>query len=190
MIKNGKGGGNTKTGLLFEGKTDLETFLSSQKGYLVSVEDEQVIVNKKCSKVKVRVLYYNNEKVAELYKKHEFYSSFLKKLDIDWKKYISKQLLPDDSIFVIIKNTVYIIECKHQQVAGSVDEKLQTCDFKKKEYKKLLSKANLDVEYIYLLSDWFRNEKYKDVLDYIHSVGCDYYFEYIPLYRFGLPVPE
>ena len=34
-----------------------------------------------------------------------------------------------------------------------------------------------------------RNEKYKDVLDYIHSVGCDYYFEYIPLHRLGLPVP-
>ncbi len=28
MIKNGKGGGNTKTGLIFEGKTDLATFLS------------------------------------------------------------------------------------------------------------------------------------------------------------------
>ncbi|MBO6292968.1 MAG: hypothetical protein J6N51_12070 [Selenomonas sp.] len=190
MIKNGKGGGNTKTGLVFEGKTDLETFLSSQKGYSVCIETEQVVINKKCSTVKVRALYYKDRKVAELYKKHEFYSSFLRRLDIDWKKYISKQLLPDDSIFVIIKNTVYIIECKHQQVAGSVDEKLQTCDFKKKEYKKLLSKANLDVEYIYLLSNWFRDEKYRDVLDYIHSVGCDYYFEYIPLYRFGLTVPE
>ena len=59
-----------------------------------------------------------------------------------------------------------------------------------KQYQKLLSKANLDVEYMYLLSDWFRNEKYKDVLDYIHSVRCHYYFEYIPLTRLGLPVPE
>lgn len=114
----------------------------------------------------------------------------MKKLNINWEMYISKKLLPDDSIFVIIKNAVYIIECKHQQVGGSVDEKLQTCDFKKKEYKKLFSKANIDVEYIYLLDDWFRNPKYKDVLDYIHSVGCDYYFEYIPLYRFGMPVPN
>ena len=133
---------------------------------------------------------FNNEKVAELYKKNEIYTSLLKKLNINWEMYISKKLLPDDSIFVIIKNTVYIIECKHQQVGGSVDEKLQTCDFKKKEYKKLFSKANIDVEYIYLLDDWFRNPKYKDVLDYIHSVGCDYYFEYIPLYRFGMPVPN
>lgn len=190
MIKNGKGGGNTKIGLILEGKTDLGTFLSQQKGYSVNTVSDIVIFNGKNTKISIRTVYYNGEKVAELYKKHEFYSSFLKKPNIDWTQYISKRLFPDESIFVIIKNTVYIIECKHQQVNGSVDEKLQTCDFKKKEYKKLLSKANLDVEYIYLLNDWFRNAKYKDVLDYIHSVNCDYFFEYIPLYRPGLPVPN
>jgi hypothetical protein len=190
MIKNGKGGGNTKTGLIFEGKTDLATFLSEQKGYEVKLEKEKVIFQGNETTIKTKNVYYNGTKVAELYKKNEFYSVLLKKLDIVWEEYISKRLFPDDSIFVIMKNTVYIVECKHQQVAGSVDEKLQTCDFKKKQYKKLLSKANLDVEYIYLLDDWFRNDKYKDVLDYIHSVGCDYYFEYIPLYRFGLPVPD
>ncbi len=35
MIKGGTGGGNTKTGLFFEGKTDLATFLNLQKGYEV-----------------------------------------------------------------------------------------------------------------------------------------------------------
>ena len=173
MIKNGKGGGNTKTGLVFEVKTDLSTFLSMQKGYEV-VKDK---------------VYYEKELVARIFKKHDFYKIFLKELGIDWTEIISKQLLPDDSIFVIIKNTLYIIECKFQQVAGSVDEKLQTCDFKKKQYQKLLSRANIDVEYMYLLSDWFRDPRYKDVLDYIHSVRCHYYFEYIPLYKFGLPVP-
>lgn len=190
MVKNGKGGGNTKTGLIFEGKTDLGTFLSQQSGYKVVEEKEEIVFNSEKVTIAVRNVYYNDEKVAELYKKYEFYNSFLMKLDINWEEYISKRLLPDDSIFVIIKNSVFIIECKHQQVGGSVDEKLQTCDFKKKEYKKLLSKANLDVEYIYLLDNWFRDSKYKDVLDYIHSVNCDYYFEYIPLYRLGLPVPD
>ena len=174
MIKGGKGGGNTRTGLVFEGKTDLSTFLSLQPHYSISGHD----------------VIYNSLKVAEVYKKHDFYNIFLKKLNIDWKKHISKKLLPDDSIFVLLNNTLFIIECKHQQVSGSVDEKLQTCDFKKKQYKKLMSSANIEVEYLYLLDDWFRDEKYKDVLDYIQSVGCDYYFEYIPLYRLGLPVPE
>ena len=138
MIKNGKGGGNTKTGLVFEGKTDLGTFLSQQSGYRVVEEKENVVFNSKKTVITVRNVYYKDKKVAELYKKLEFYKSFLKKLDINWEDYISKKLLPDDSIFVIIKNTVFIIECKHQQVSGSVDEKLQTCDFKKKQYKKLI----------------------------------------------------
>ncbi len=190
MIKSGKGGGNTKTGLVFEVKSDLSSYISAQKGYEVIEEKEYVVFKGKKTKVTTNAVYYKKEKVAEIYKQRNFYSSFLKKLDIDHTEFISKPLYPDDSIFVIIRNTVFIVECKHQQVGGSVDEKLQTCDFKKKEYKKLLSKANLDVEYIYILDEWFRNPKYKDVLDYIHSVGCDYYFEYIPLYRFGLPVPE
>lgn len=173
MIKSGKGGGNTRTGLVFEGKTDLSTFLSQQPHYKIEGHD----------------VFFDGNKVAEIYKKHKFYNIFLNRLGIDWKQHISKQLLPDDSIFVLLNNTLFIIECKHQEVAGSVDEKLQTCDFKKKQYKKLMSSANIDVEYIYLLDNWFRNEKYKDVLDYIHSVGCDYYFEYIPLNRLGLPVP-
>lgn len=33
-------------------------------------------------------------------------------------------------------------------------------------------------------------KKYKDVLDYIISVGCGYYFNYIPLSALGLPVEE
>jgi hypothetical protein len=71
-----------------------------------------------------------------------------------------------------------------------VDEKLQTCDFKRKQYQKLLSRANIDVEYVYLLSYWFKKPEYKDVLDYVISVGCQFYFEYIPLTKFGLPLPE
>lgn len=173
MIRNGKGGGNTRTGLIFEGKVDLATFLGCQPHYSVNNND----------------VFFDGEKVASVFKKNAFYSVFLKELQIDWKRYISKRLLPDDSIFVLSNNKLFIIECKHQQVAGSVDEKLQTCDFKKKQYKKLMSPANIDVEYIYLLDDWFRQEAYKDVLDYIQSVGCDYYFEYIPLNRLGLPVP-
>ena len=132
-------------------------------------------------------VFFNSKLVAYLFKKNALYI-LLKNRGIDWKKIISKKLLPDDSIFVVVKNILYIIECKFQHVAGSVDEKLQTCDFKKKQYKKLLSQINIDVEYIYLLSDWFKKPEYKDVLDYIISVGCSYYFNYIPLDKLNLPV--
>ena len=82
MIKNGKGGGNTKTGLVFEGKTDLATFLNSQEGYRVTDG----------------VVFYNDEKVARIFKKHGFYR-YLKEVGVDWTKIISKKLLPDDSIY-------------------------------------------------------------------------------------------
>ncbi|MCK4636021.1 MAG: hypothetical protein KAT32_04085, partial [Candidatus Moranbacteria bacterium] len=66
--------------------------------------------------------------------------------------------------------------------------KLQTCDFKRKQYKKLFSELNYEVEYIYVLSDWFKNEKYRDVLNYIIDSNCYYYFEYLPLHKIGLPI--
>lgn len=173
MKKDGSGGANTKTGLAFEGKTDLSTFLAKQKGY----------------KLKGDKVYYNNGLVARVFKKYRFYE-FLEEYGIKWKEIISKRLLPDDCIFVIINNTLFVIECKFQQVAGSVDEKLQTCDFKKRQYQKLLAKANIEVEYVYLLAEWFKKPEYKDVLDYIQSVNCQYYFEYIPLLKLGLPIPK
>lgn len=172
MIEGGVGGSNTRTGLIFEGEVDLTTFLNSQNGYYVD-ENSQV--------------FFDNELVAQIFKKHKFYD-FLKSKGVEWESIISKRLLPDDSIYVIVNNTFFIIECKFQKVAGSVDEKLQTCDFKKKQYQKLLSRLNMEVEYIYLLSDWFRKPEYRDVLNYIISVGCKYYFEYIPLQILGLPI--
>jgi hypothetical protein len=174
MKKNGFGGGNTQTGLVFEGTADLKTLLNGIKGY--HVDDKHHV-------------FYDEKCVGHIFKKAGFYK-YLEENNVDWKSLISKKLLPDDSIYVLLNNVFYVIECKYQQVEGSVDEKLQTCDFKKKQYKKLLSKLNIEVEYIYILNDWFRKPKYQDVLDYIQSVGCDYYFNYIPLMRLGLPVPE
>jgi len=57
MIFQGTGGANTKTGLVFEGETDLTQFLSSQSGYTV--------INGK--------VYYKGEFVARIFKKHGFY---------------------------------------------------------------------------------------------------------------------
>lgn len=117
MKKDGTGGGNTITGLIYEGKVDLATFLASQEGY--TVMDSYV--------------YYEGDLVARIFKKHGFYN-FLSENGVDWTKHISSKLLPDNCIYVIVNNTLFIIEVKTQNVGGSVDEKLQTCDFKKKQY--------------------------------------------------------
>lgn len=168
------GGANTKTGLNFEGRVDLLTFLKRQKNY--SIEGNEI--------------FYNTEKVGVSFKKNGFYK-FLKGNGVDYTKIVTKKLLPDDAIFVIANNTLFIIEMKFQEVAGSTDEKLQTCDFKIKQYKKLAAPLNMEVQYIYILNDWFKKPEYKDVLDYIISVnGCSYYFNYLPLQKIGLPVPK
>jgi len=172
MKTGGIGGGNTITGLNFEKETDILDLLKTKKGY-------KVINN---------VIYYKEKEVAKSFKKNSLYK-FLATKGVDYTKILSKKLLPDEAIYVIINNTLFIIEVKFQKVAGSVDEKLQTCDFKRKQYAKLLAPLNIEVEYIYILSDWFRNPAYKDVLDYIISVGCQYYFKYLPLQKLGLPVP-
>ena len=172
MIAGGSGGANTRTGLIFEERTDLATLLNKQPGYQVKGID----------------VFYHGELVAHVFKKHAFYK-YIASLGVDWRRHLSKQLFPDNCIYIIVNNTLFVIECKFQRVAGSVDEKLQTCDYKRKRYKRLLAELNYEVEYIYILNDWFKQPCYSDTLDYIISVGCQYYFEYLPLQKLGLPVP-
>lgn len=172
MIEKGKKGGNTITGLNFEKEIDILKLLKKQNGYTV----------------KDRIIFYEGKEVAQSYQKHALYK-YLESKGVDYRRHLSKKLLPDEALYVIINNTLFIIEMKFQKVAGSVDEKLQTCDFKRKQYAKLMAPLNIEVEYIYVLSDWFKKPEYKDVLDYIISVGCQYYFKYLPLQKLGLPVP-
>jgi len=176
MIKNGKGGGRTLTGLNFEREIDFQTLLTQIPGYSVS----------KVAGKAGEAVYFDGKIVARCFKKHEFYK-YLDEEGVDWKNILSKKILPDDALLVIVRKTLFIIEVKYQGVAGSVDEKLQTCDFKKKQYVKLLAGRGLMVEYVYVLNDWFKTAGYKDVLDYIHSVNCHYCFNSLPLAWIGLP---
>lgn len=174
MMKKGRaGGGRTVTGLHFEERVSLEKVFSALPGYTVSQN----------------ALFYKGDKVAEFYPKHKLYKRLLDPNGIDYKTIISKKLLPDDAVFILKDKTLFIIEIKFQGVTGSVDEKLQTCDFKNKQYKKLLSPLGISVKYAYVLCDWFQDARYKDVLDYIESVGCYYFFNELPLSFLGLPEP-
>ena len=176
MKTGGIGGGNTITGLHFERKVDFQELLSSIPGYEI----------KKYPSKAGQGVYFKGSLVARCFRKHDFYQ-FLTESRIDWKSLVSKKLLPDDALLVIVRGTLFIIEVKYQQVGGSVDEKLQTCDFKRKQYIKLVSSLKLKVEYVYVLNDWFKKKEYKDVLDYIRSVNCEYRFNELPLDWLGLP---
>lgn len=102
--------------------------------------------------------------------------SYLKKQGIKWEELLSRKLLPDEAYFD--GHTLWIYEKKYQQTEGSADEKPQTCAFKIWEYRKIgAAMGAKDVRYTYIFSEWFRKDKYRDMLEYIKSVdGCNYLF--------------
>jgi hypothetical protein len=171
MKQPNKVGGGARTninGLHFEQTTSLREIFLQKKDFTVIGDN----------------LLKDGEKVGQLCEKNKIYKCILEPNKVDYKRIVSKKMLPDEAIWV--GDTVYIIEKKFQSGSGSVDEKLQTCDFKKKQYAKLLSTVNLNVEYIYFLNDWFLRSEYDDVKEYIAEVGCQYYFDELPLSSIGL----
>lgn len=175
MAKINTSGGGKKTnknGLKFEQDTSL----------ILSLEAEEY-------KVLDNLVYDDEKLVGVLCGKHDLYK-FLKEKGLkNYKEIISKKLLPDEAFFNYDSKILYIIEKKFQSIGGSADEKLETCDFKRKQYLKLIKNSNEeieDVEYIYVLNDWFKKDKYKDTLEYIEDTGCSYYFNELPLKKIGL----
>lgn len=139
MKTGGSGGGATITGLTFEKKVDFRDLIAAIPGYEL----------KKVSHKAGLGVFFENKLVARCFRKHDFYR-FLDEENVAWKGVISKKLLPDDALLVIVRETLFVIEVKYQQVAGSVDEKLQTCDFKRKQYLKLVAPLGIKVEYVYV----------------------------------------
>ena len=175
MPINTHGGGarTNANGLEFEQITSLAEALRNA-GYIVTNNMTSVMDS--------------HEKVLGLLApKAHLYKRILEPIGIDWKDYISKQLLPDEALLNNSNDTVYIIEKKFQHGGGSVDEKLQTCAFKKWEYEKLFSDTDYNVEYIYVCNDWFSQPCYADVHEYINMVGCHIFFNEIPLDFLELP---
>lgn len=176
-MKNTYGGGaNTnQTGLAFEKETSLNDALI-EIGY--HIKDNEVYD-------------IHDNFIGLSVSKYDFYKKFLeidyigpdkdKLIKVNYKQYNSKRWLPDEAFVNNLNKTVYIIEKKYQEQSGSIDEKLPNCHFKKLEYEKLCNPKGYNVEFIYVLSDWFKQNQYKDILDYIKHVECQYYFNNIPL---------
>jgi len=173
MIKDGKGGARTNaSGLNFEDKVELTEMLMA-KGFLLGASGVG------------KTLHDSTGVRGLLFKKGDLYR-FLKRQGIDHAAVLSKKLLPDNVFLNYANKTAYVIEVKYQITAGSVDEKLQTCDFKKKQYRKLLGPAGYQVEFAYVLNSWFKKDEYKDTTDYIRESGCHYFFREIDVGFLGL----
>jgi hypothetical protein len=96
--------------LNFEEKVDFLDLLKGIQGYTIQKSNIKAGSD----------VYFDGKLVAKAFKKHDFYR-FLDENKIAWKEIISKKLLRDDALLVIIRETLFIIEVKYQQVAGSVE---------------------------------------------------------------------
>ena len=109
--------------------------------------------------------------------KYKLYK-FLDSQKINWTELLSRRLLPDEAYWNPITKTLSIYEKKFQHTEGSADEKPQTCGFKIWEFNKIgKALGATKVTYTYYLSEWFKQPKYKDMLEYINTIpGCSYKF--------------
>ncbi len=176
MIKNGKGGTNTTaSGLSFEEKVELTDTLLA-KGFLLGA----ALIGK--------ALHDGAGVRGLLFKKNDLYK-YLDREKVDFERLLSKKLLPDNVFLNFGNKTAYVIEVKYQITAGSVDEKLQTCDFKRRQYLKLFAPLGYRVEFAYVLNSWFQKPEYKDTMEYILGSGCRYFFKEIDVAFLGLDRP-
>lgn len=141
-IKNrgtGAGGANTnKNGLSYESLTDLDNKLE----VVESCQYSSVI------KFNVSDVVFTRTKQSHLFK--------CMKTHIDTKvKKAHGCKNPDECYINEATKTMFIIEKKFQQTAGSVCEKIQTPDFKIWQYGRTFPEYN--IVYVYCLSDWFKD---------------------------------
>jgi hypothetical protein len=160
---------NTKSGLIFEKKSNLRKELSK-------VPELNIIGD---------IVYHknSNKKLGILVEKYNFIR-YLKSVGINYSDFVEKKKLPDSSIIILdnegTPTSLIIIENKFQNTSGSVDDKITTAPYKRKCYIKLVSNLEIKVDFIYIFSDWFK-KGYKDELNYLKEENIQYYFNEIPI---------
>jgi flagellar biosynthesis regulator FlaF len=96
------------------------------------------------------------------------------------KSILSKNLNPDMAFVNLQSKKLVIVEIKAQNKDGSVDEKLETVDFKRKQYAKLVEKTDIEtVEFKWILDKRFEHAKYSDVKGYIKEMNSDFLIDEI-----------
>lgn len=132
---HGGGARTNQNGLHFEQTTSLDHALNDA-GYMVMNH----------------AVYRGTHQIGMSVPQKRLYTHFLNPRGIYYCDYNSKEWRPDEAFINFENNTAYIIEKKFQNCAGSVDEKLPGCHFKKLEYQKLFKPLGFDVEFVYIFS--------------------------------------
>jgi hypothetical protein len=82
---------------------------------------------------------------------------------------------------------LWVVDMRFARTPHGARDALDACAYTKKRYERIAGPLGLRVEYVYVLSDWFRAPGYKDTLDYVLCMNCHYHFGTIPLAWLGLP---
>ena len=158
----GAGGANTnKNGLMYEEVTDLKD------RYKICKQINKTKVNEVVFKGYLDVYISANKSALHKYmdEKGE------KNLDLHPAAGCKE---PDEAYIDHKRKKIFIIEKKFQQRSGSVDEKIQTGVFKKLHYTELF--PNFKIYYIYCLSDWFKQNEYVSILNYLKMNDIDVFW--------------
>ena len=101
MIKGGSGGNHTQTGLHFEQRTDIRQLFEQIAGYELKPSHNKTGYE----------VWFNGDLLAYCFKKQELYRFLAQEpYCIDWKDFLSKRLEPDNALFVIVRDTLFIID--------------------------------------------------------------------------------
>lgn len=132
MKAGGTGVSNILTGLRCEEEVDFGKLLES----IPRCSINEILGESDKRKVEFRYgIDLDNKLVAKSFKDHSFYTCLFEDHKITGKKLVSSKLLPDDAL-------LFIIKIKFQKVSGSIDKKRTTCDYKQKQYLKLVSQIH------------------------------------------------
>ena len=153
------GGANTiLNGLFFENKTSIEKNLIKKKF-------NKVIINKNKYGYYYEYIKENNKIIYLTQSGFKLY--FKKNFNIDVYKH------PDEAFLIISNNEYYlkILEKKNQNVEGSIEDKLKTGFFNKREYEKMLVNIThkFNVDYAFCISKFLQakfqsnNIKYNNI---------------------------
>ena len=164
----GAGGANTTlNGSLFEERTSIENKLLENK--FIKKEIDTKTKNKKGYYFE----YIDNDYKIIYLTQSGFVSYFTKEFNID-SKYLYRR--PDEAFLILHNNQYYlkILEKKNQNCDGSVEDKLKTGLFNKKEYDEMLrplcDNYKFNVSYAFCVSKFLQNKfesnqfKYNNIL--------------------------
>lgn len=148
----GAGGANTnKNGLSYESLTDL-------------LDCQEVLEKQQYGSI---IKFHGNEQVFTKTNQSHLFKNMHEHIDKSIKKAHGCKN-PDECYINHDMKTMFIIEKKFQQVAGSVCEKIQTYDFKIWQYSRMF--PGFRIVYIYCLSGWFKDNCQAE-LEYFEEKG-------------------